>query len=111
MMPFNNADPCHRVRRHMQTIAKECQFSLVPSGAEEVQDMGGPVTFYDIDKGSQNAFPPLQVGDGNSQLSMLVTQAKNWSGLGLLCQDISPVTSMSHKLTLVLNLKIACIMY
>ncbi|XP_062388461.1 putative bifunctional UDP-N-acetylglucosamine transferase and deubiquitinase ALG13 isoform X1 [Sardina pilchardus] len=57
---FENYSFRPRVRRHMQTIAKECQFSLVPSGAEEMQDMGGPVTFYDLDKGSQNAFPPLQ---------------------------------------------------
>lgn len=60
---FNGVAACFRVRRHMQTIAKECQFSLVPSGVDEMPDMGTPVTFYDIDKGSQTAFPPLQVGD------------------------------------------------
>ncbi|KAL2101313.1 hypothetical protein ACEWY4_003074 [Coilia grayii] len=56
---FENYSFRPRVRRHMQTITKECQFSLLPTGAEEVQDMGGAVAFYDIDKGSQNAFPPL----------------------------------------------------
>ncbi|XP_063045904.1 putative bifunctional UDP-N-acetylglucosamine transferase and deubiquitinase ALG13 isoform X2 [Engraulis encrasicolus] len=56
---FENYSFRPRVRRHMQTITKECQFSLVPPGAEEVQDMGGAVAFYDIDKGNQSAFPPL----------------------------------------------------
>ncbi|KAM6969977.1 putative bifunctional UDP-N-acetylglucosamine transferase and deubiquitinase ALG13 [Aplochiton taeniatus] len=47
-----------RSRRQMHALNKECQFSY-PEGDEETQDMEGTITYYEIEEGDDNAFPPL----------------------------------------------------
>uniref|UniRef100_A0AAY4A2E7 ubiquitinyl hydrolase 1 n=1 Tax=Denticeps clupeoides TaxID=299321 RepID=A0AAY4A2E7_9TELE len=48
-----------RSRRSRRSLNKECQFSFVPDGAEETQDTESTITFYEIEEGDENAFPPL----------------------------------------------------